>query len=87
MKRWLVVCALFIGAVALAQDTDNKEAWIPLEELPADDQAAALDAEEKDQDKRAAAPEWSDATDQLVVHALFQKALAETGVDLLGGVK
>jgi hypothetical protein len=79
---------LLIGVGALAQDADDSrhpEAWIPLEDLPPDDQEAALDAEEVDRDKRSAAPTFSAATDQLVAHALYQVAIAETGVDLLGG--
>jgi hypothetical protein len=91
MKRWLFVCAMITGAGALAQDADEtpapagSESWIPLEDLPVGDQEAALDAAEGDADKQAAAPEWSDATDQLVIHALWSQAISETGADLLVG--
>jgi hypothetical protein len=91
MKRWLFVCAMIVGAGALAQDADEtpapagSETWIPLEDLPVGDQEAALDAAEADASKQAAAPEFSEATDQLVIHAIFTAALTEVGADLLPG--
>lgn len=93
MKRCLVVCALLAAAVALAEpasdeassDQASAETWIPLEDLPVDDQNAALDAQEGDVDKRAASSAWSAATDQLVIHAIWTKAIAEVGADLLVG--
>jgi hypothetical protein len=87
MKKWVVVSLLLSGAVALAQRGPDKEAWIPLEDLSPEDQDKALDAEEKDRDKRDKAPEWSKVTDQLVVHALWNRALQETGADLTPGIR
>ena len=81
MKTLVVVCVLLAGAVAVAQ-----EAWIPLEDLSAEEQAQVLDGKAVDGANQAATSSWSAITGELVAYADFSWAVNEAGANLLAGL-